>query len=149
MSDFLALMYPWTKAFHIISVISWMAALFYLPRLLVHHTEQVGLTGETHDLFSMMEGKLATVIMRPAMISTWFFGICLVLTPGIVDWSMIWPWTKMIAVLAMTGFHEWLSARVKGFAAGENQLTGKQYRMMNEVPTVLMIVIVFSVVVKF
>lgn len=149
MSDLLALAYPWTKSFHIMAVISWMAALFYLPRLLVHHTERIGLSGETHDLFSMMELKLANVIMRPAMIATWVFGLCLVFTPGIVDWSMVWPWTKAGGVIAMTAFHEWLSARVKGFAAGDNKLTGKQYRIMNEVPTVLMILIVLSVVVKF
>ncbi|MEM5520789.1 CopD family protein [Sulfitobacter sp. AS59] len=149
MFDLLALAYPWTKAIHIMAVISWMAALFYLPRLLVHHTERVGLSGETHELFTMMEFKLANVIMRPAMIATWIFGLSLVFTPGIVDWSMIWPWTKAGAVIAMTGFHEWLYARVKGFADGQNTLTGKQYRMMNEVPTVLMIIIVLSVVVKF
>lgn len=149
MSDILALAYPWTKSIHIMAVISWMAALFYLPRLLVHHTERVGLAGETHELFAMMEYKLSKVIMRPAMIATWIFGLCLVFTPGIVDWSMVWPWTKAVGVIAMTGFHGWLSARVKGFAAGENSLTGRQYRMMNEVPTVLMILIVLSVVVKF
>ena len=149
MSDFLALAYPWIKAFHIMSVISWMAALFYLPRLLVHHTEQVGLEGETHKLFAMMEYKLAKVIMQPAMISTWIFGVLLVMTPGIVDWSAIWPWTKAISVLGMTAFHEWLMARMRGFQEGQNSLSGRQYRMMNEVPTVLMIVIVLSVVVKF
>jgi putative membrane protein len=149
MSDLLATAYPWVKAFHIISVISWMAALFYLPRLFVHHTEKVGVEGETHALFSMMESKLANVIMKPAMMATWGFGLLLVLTPGIVSWSMIWPWTKLFGVVAMTVFHVWLSRRVKAFAKGENHLTGRQYRMMNEVPTVLMIVIVFSVVVKF
>ncbi len=149
MTDFLALIYPWTKAFHIISVISWMAALFYLPRLMVHHTEQAGLTGDTHDLFTMMEFKLSNVIMRPAMHATWFFGLCLVFTPGIVDWSMIWPWTKGASVVAMTAFHTWLVIRVKAFSRGENTITGRQYRLMNEVPTVLMIIIVFSVVVKF
>lgn len=149
MWDLLALAYPWIKALHIVSVISWMAALFYLPRLLVHHTEKVGLSGETHSLFTMMEGKLAKVIMRPAMIATWLFGVLLVLTPGIVDWSMIWPWTKLFGVVAMTVFHEWLTARVKDFANGKNQLSGKRYRMMNEVPTLLMFLIVFSVVVKF
>ena len=149
MLDFLATIYPWTKAFHIVSVISWMAALFYLPRLMVHHTERVGLTGETHDLFAMMEFKLARVIMQPAMIATWIFGLCLVLTPGIVDWSMIWPWLKGAGVIGMTAFHEWLMARMKGFQRAENALTGRQYRMMNEVPTVLMFIIVFSVVVKF
>lgn len=149
MTDLLASLYPWTKSLHIISVISWMAALFYLPRLLVHHTEQVGLSGETHALFSMMEGKLARVIMRPAMIGTWIFGLALVFTPGIVDWGSIWPWTKGASVILMTGFHEWLTARVKDFAEGRNELSGRRYRIVNEVPTILMIVIVFSVVVKF
>ena len=149
MTDLLAIAYPWVKSLHIISVISWMAALFYLPRLLVHHTEQVGQRGQTHDLFKMMEFKLATVIMRPAMIGTWIFGLALVLTPGIVDWAAVWPWTKGASVFAMTGFHGWLVGRVKAFAAGENRLSGKRYRIMNEVPTLLMLMIVFSVVVKF
>ncbi len=149
MSDLLALAYPWVKGFHIISVISWMAALFYLPRLFVHHTEQVELSGKTHDLFAMMEFKLARVIMRPAMHATWVFGLLLVLTPGIVDWSAVWPWTKGLSVIAMTVFHTWLMMRMKAFQRGENTLTGRQYRMMNEVPTVLMIIIVFSVTVKF
>ena len=149
MFDLLALAYPLIKALHIISVITWMAALFYLPRLLVHHTESVGLSGDTHNLFSSMENKLAKVIMGPAMLASWIFGLCLVITPGIVDWSMIWPWTKAACVILMSGFHIWLEQRVKGFAKGENQLSGKQYRLLNEVPTVLMIVIVFSVVVKF
>ncbi|MBD3665228.1 CopD family protein [Sulfitobacter aestuariivivens] len=149
MSDLLALAYPWTKSLHIISVISWMAALFYLPRLMVHHTEKVGVTGETHELFAMMEFKLARVIMRPAMHATWIFGLVLVFTPGIVDWSMIWPWTKGICVIAMTVFHTWLMIRMKAFQRGENQFSGRQYRIANEVPTVLMIIIVISVVVKF
>ena len=76
MTDLLAIAYPWVKSLHIISVISWLAALFYLPRLLVHHTEQVGQSGQTHDLFKMMEFKLATVIMRPAMIGTWIGPLC-------------------------------------------------------------------------
>ncbi|AXI44077.1 CopD family protein [Sulfitobacter sp. SK011] len=149
MSDILALIYPWVKALHIVSVISWMAALFYLPRLMVHHTEKAGLSGEMHDLFAMMEFKLSNVIMRPAMHATWVFGLCLVFTPGIVDWSMIWPWTKAASVIGMTVFHTWLVIRVKSFGRGENTLTGRHYRIMNEVPTVLMIIIVFSVVVKF
>ena len=149
MSDLLSISYPWIKALHIVSVISWMAALFYLPRLFVHHTEKVGLTGETHALFTMMESKLATVIMRPAMIATWIFGLLLVATPGIVDWTSVWPWTKAAGVIAMTVFHVWLVRRMKDFGRAENALTGRQYRMMNEVPTLLMLLIVFSVVVKF
>lgn len=149
MLDILALAYPWVKAFHIVSVISWMAALFYLPRLFVHHTERVPLSGDTHELFAMMEFKLARVIMRPAMHATWFFGLILVFTPGIVDWSFIWPWTKSVSVILMTIFHTWLMSRMRAFGRGENTLSGRQYRLMNEVPTVLMIIIVFSVVVKF
>ena len=149
MSDLLALAYPWIKALHIVSVISWMAALFYLPRLFVHHVERAGSTGEMHETFSMMEYKLAQFIMRPAMMATWAFGLVLVLTPGIVDWTMIWPWTKGISVVAMTVFHVWLQWQVKTMESGESTITGRQFRMLNEVPTVLMIVIVFSVVVKF
>jgi len=147
--DILSAAYTWIKGFHIISVISWMAALFYLPRLMVHHTEQVGLTGDTHKIFAMMEYKLAKVIMSPAMMSTWLFGLLLVATPGIVYWGDVWPWLKGAGVISMTVFHVWLMRRMKGFQRGENTVTGKQYRMMNEVPTLLMILIVFSVTVKF
>ncbi len=149
LTDILIWAYPWTKAFHVMSVISWMAALFYLPRLMVHHSERAGLSGEMHDTFAMMEFKLANVIMRPAMHATWGFGLCLVLTPGIVDWSMVWPWVKGACVVLMTVFHTWLVIRMKAFQRAENTLTGRQYRMMNEVPTVLMIIIVISVMVKF
>ncbi|MEH6520572.1 CopD family protein [Sulfitobacter sp.] len=149
MADILSATYPWIKGFHIISVISWMAALFYLPRLMVHHTEQVGLSGETHKIFAKMEYKLAKVIMNPAMMATWMFGLLLVSTPGIVYWGDVWPWTKGAAVIAMTVFHMWLMGQMRGFQLGENTVTGKQYRMMNEVPTLLMVIIVFSVTVKF
>ena len=149
MSDLLALAYPWTKAFHIMAVIAWMAGLFYLPRLFVYHAEQVGQSGDTHDLFQTMELKLLRVIMNPAMIATWILGLCLIFTPGIVDWSAIWPWTKTAGVLGMTWFHHWLGLRRKDFIRGENRLAGRQYRMMNEVPTVLMVLIVLSVVVRF
>ncbi|WP_300011475.1 protoporphyrinogen oxidase HemJ [uncultured Roseobacter sp.] len=149
MSDLLALAYPWTKAFHIMAVIAWMAGLFYLPRLFVYHAEQVRQSGETHDLFQTMELKLLRVIMNPAMIATWILGLCLVFTPGIVDWSAIWPWTKMAGVLGMTWFHHWLGLRRKDFMRSENKLTGRQYRLMNEVPTLLMVLIVLSVVVRF
>ena len=149
MSDFLIYGYPWIKAFHIMSVIAWMAGLFYLPRLFVYHVEQVGQSGETHEMFQTMERRLLRAIMNPAMIATWVFGLCLVFTPGLVDWSEIWPWTKAAGVLGMTWFHHWLGLRRKDFVLGENSLTGRQYRMMNEVPTVLMVLIVLSVVVKF
>jgi len=149
MTDILILAYPWIKSFHIISVISWMAGIFYLPRLFVHHSENVALQSETHDLFCMMEMKLLKVIMNPAMIATWIFGLLLVAVPGIVDWSDVWPWLKGISVIGMTVFHIWLAKQRKNFVAGVGVLEGRRYRIMNEVPTVLMIVIVISVVVKF
>jgi len=149
MAEILSSLYPWTKAFHIVSVIAWMAGLFYLPRLFVHHVERAGQEGKTHETFLVMEQKLLRVIMNPAMIATWVFGLALVFTPGIVDWSSVWPWSKAGAVLIMTWFHHWLGARRKEFSSGTNTRTGRTYRVMNEVPTVLLIVIVFSVVLKF
>lgn len=154
MFDFLASYYLWIKALHVMSVIAWMAGLFYLPRLYVYHVEGLAKKGvaqgsEMDLLFQHQERLLLKAIMNPAMISTWVFGLLLVMTPGIVDWSMIWPWTKGACVLGMTVFHMWLAKRRKDFVAGSNTLTGRQYRMMNEVPTLLMVVIVLSVIVKF
>ncbi|MDB6178159.1 CopD family protein [Paracoccus sp. Z330] len=144
----LATIYPYAKAFHVMAVISWMAGLFYLPRLFVYHAERGGPDGEPTASFEIMERKLLGVIMRPAMIATWISGICLVLTPGIVDWTMIWPWTKAASVIAMTGFHHWCAGQHVKLLQGSS-LSGRQYRMMNEVPTLLMLVIVLSVIVKF
>ncbi len=149
MGDFLAGLYPWTKAFHIMSVMAWMAGLFYLPRLFVHHVEQSEKIKEIDPVFQMMELKLLRLIMNPAMIATWVFGLMLIFTPGIVDWSAIWPYTKAAAVLVMTWFHHWLGLRRKDFVKGQNTVSGRHYRMMNEVPTVMMVVIVLSVVVRF
>ena len=148
MGDLLAEWYLWIKALHILSVIAWMAGIFYLPRLLVYHAEQVP-PGETDVMFRTMERRLYRGIMTPAMIGVWLFGLCLVFTPGIVDWSLWWPWMKAAAVLMMTWFHHWLGRRRKDFSEGRNHWSGRQYRMMNEVPTLLLVVIVVSVVGKF
>ncbi|MFC7702654.1 CopD family protein [Plastorhodobacter daqingensis] len=149
MWDFLALAYPWIKSLHILSVIAWMAGLFYLPRLFVYHVERVAAGGDTDLLFQTMEHKLLRYIMNPAMIAAWIFGLLLVLTPGIVYWGSVWPWTKAAAVLGMTWFHHWLGLRRKNFVRGDNKVSGRHYRMMNELPTLFLIVIVFSVVLKF
>jgi putative membrane protein len=149
MTHVLGQVYPWVLSIHIISVISWMAGIFYLPRLFVHHSEKVKLSGETHELFCMMENKLFKVIMTPAMISTWIFGLLLVAIPGIVDWSEFWPWVKAACVILMSAFHSWLGKQKNNFYLGKAILDGRGYRIMNEVPTVLMIAIVISVVVKF
>ncbi|PVA10776.1 protoporphyrinogen oxidase HemJ [Pelagivirga sediminicola] len=149
MSTFLSEMYLWTKALHIVSVIAWMAGLFYLPRLFVYHAE-VATRGDSRDeIFQVMERRLLRAIMNPAMIATWVFGLALVLTPGVVDWSSVWPWTKTVGVISMTVFHQWLAAKRKALAQGTSDVTGRQFRLMNEVPTVLLILIVFSVVLKF
>lgn len=149
MDDFLASAYLWTKSLHVMAVIAWMAGLFYLPRIFVYHTERAKTGSEVDQVFVVMEAKLLRVIMNPSMLVAWVAGLALVLTPGIVDWTQVWPWAKAAAVLAMTWFHMWLAARRKDFVAGRNTLTGRQYRMMNEVPTLLMVVIVVSVIVKF
>ena len=148
MIDYLIAMYPWLKAGHIISVISWMAGLFYLPRLFVHHSEKVEVPSQTDRLFSMMESNLLNVLMTPAMLATWGFGLSLTVIPGVLNWSDIWPWVKLMSIIAMTWFHFWLAKRQRDFELGDNQLTGKTYRIMNEVPTVLLLVIVIMVVVR-
>lgn len=146
--DALLWLYPWTKAFHIMAVIAWMAGIFYLPRLFVYHVERAE-KEEVGPIFEVMEVKLLRAIMNPSMIATWVFGLMLVFTPGIVDWGAVWPYTKAAGVLAMTWFHHWLALRRKDFVKGENRLTGRQFRMMNELPTLLMALIVISVVVRF
>jgi len=140
--------FVWIKTLHVISVIAWMAGLFYLPRLFVYHAESSAVTGATEQLFQTMEYRLLRVIMNPAMIATWVFGLWLAFTPGVVDWGAVWPYTKMASVLGMTWFHHWLGLRRKEFAAGTNSRNGRVYRMMNEVPTILLVVIVVSVIAR-
>lgn len=154
MTDFLADFYFWTKSFHVMSVLAWMAGLFYLPRLFVYHVEGLKKQGVVRDsdmdlLFRHQERLLLKAIMNPAMISSWLFGLMLVFTPGIVDWTSVWPWTKGASILGMTWFHMWCGKQRVALAEGTSTLTGRQYRMMNEVPTIFMVVIVLSVILKF
>lgn len=148
MTDLLATAYPWIKALHVMAVISWMAGLFYLPRLFVYHAERGQSGTEPAASLVIMEDKLLRLIMNPAMIVSWIAGLALVMTPGIVDFSTLWPWTKAAGVLAMTWFHMWLAGQRKALLAGRG-LSGRRYRMMNELPTLFMVVIVLSVIVKF
>lgn len=148
-TGFLADWYLVTKSLHVISVIAWMAGMFYLPRLYVYHAEEVETGSKTDLMFQTMERRLLRAIINPAMIASFVFGLALVFTPGVVDWSQGWPWVKTGAVLTMGWFHGWLSARRREFATGRNTRSGRTYRMMNEVPTVLMIVIVFSVILRY
>lgn len=148
-TGFLADWYLVIKALHVISIIAWMAGLFYLPRLFVYHAEQVQAGSRTDAMFQTMERRLIRAIMNPAMIAAWIFGLALVFTPGVVDWSAPWSWAKAASVLTMTWFHHWLSRRRKEFAIGQNTRSGRTFRMMNEVPTVLMVIIVFAVITRF
>lgn len=149
MTDLLTGAYLWIKAIHVMAIIAWMAGLFYLPRLFVYHVEQVERGSPADAMFQTMERRLLRAIMNPAMIVAWAAGLALVSTPGIVDWGAPWAWAKAAGVLAMTGFHIWLAGRRQDFAAGRNRLTGRQWRMANEVPTLLMVVIVIAVIVRF
>ena len=140
-------LYLWLKAGHVISVIAWMAGLFYLPRLFVYHAEQRALIPDMIPVLEIMERRLLRAIMLPAMIAAWTFGLCLIAL-GVVDWGETWPWVKAVCVLAMTTFHMWCAGERNRLAAGTATFDGRRYRMMNEVPTVLMVVIVISVIVR-
>lgn len=145
--DWLASLYPWTKALHIISVIAWMAGLLYLPRLFVYHCAAAPGSAQSQT-FTTMERRLLRAIMNPAMIATWVFGISLLLTPGIVDWSAGWIWVKLGLVAVLTVYHHLLALWFKAFRADANRRDARFYRMMNEVPTLAMIGIVVMVVVR-
>jgi putative membrane protein len=142
-----AYLYPWTKAFHVISLIAWMAAVFYMPRLFVYHCDLKPGSAES-ERFKVMEYRLFKQIMNPAMIATWVFGIVLVLTPGIIDWSAGWWHVKLLCVILMSGFHGAMSRWRKDFLADANRRSQKFYRIANEIPTVLMVVIVIMVIVR-
>jgi putative membrane protein len=141
----LAPFYHVELAFHIVCFTAWMAGLFYLPRLYVYHCQVPAGSAESAR-FKVMERRLLKQIMNPAMIATWFFGILLVLTPGAVDWTAAWWWTKLIGVILMSGFHGACSKWRKNFLNDRNVKSEKFYRIANEVPTLLFLVIVFAVV---
>lgn len=147
-SNALITAYPWIKAFHLVAVVSWMAGLFYLPRLFVYHAERATPGSEMSETFKVMERRLLVAIMRPAMAVTWILGVTLALTPGILTWGSGWFYVKFAAVLCLTGFHEWLDGRRRDFAADRNRVSGRTYRLMNEIPTVALVVIAIMVIVK-
>ena len=139
--------YPWLKAFHIVSVIAWMAGLLYLPRLFVYHA-QASIRSEQSETFKVMERRLLRGIMNPAMGAAYIFGILLLLTPGIVDWAMGWVYVKLALIVALTIYHHALARWRQDFAADANKRPPRFYRLMNEVPTVILIGVVILVVVK-
>ena len=143
----LAPIYPWTKALHLLADFAWMAGLFYLPRLYVYHAGVEPGSAQA-ELFKTMERRLLRGIMNPAMVAAWLFGLALVLTPGVVDWGAGWWYGKMAGFLGMTWFHHHLSTARKDFAADANRRSGRYWRAANEVPTLLLILIVVMVIVK-
>jgi len=141
-------LYLWAKALHVISVIAWMAGIFYLPRLFVYHVERRDEVPDMVPVLEIMERRLLRGIMIPSMIATWLFGLIMVGMGGI-DWGAVWPWLKAASVIAMTWFHFWCAAERTALTDGRATTTGRGYRMMNEVPTILTVIIVVSVIVKF
>ena len=138
--------FMWYKAIHVISVISWMAAMFYMPRLFVYHT-RAKIGSEMDKTFQQMEHKLLKIIMTPSMISTYFFGILRAYIYGFVALG-VWFHIKMTAVLGLTIFHGLLAKWRKDFINGNNNHSEKFYRLMNEIPPILMIIAVIMVIVK-
>lgn len=137
--------YLWVLALHIISVIAWMAGMLYLPRLYVYHTEATP-GGELSETLKIMERRLLRAIINPAMIASWIFGLMLFFHLG--AWSMGWMHAKLVLVIAMSAMHGELARWRKDFERDENRRSQRFYRLMNEVPTVLMIAIVIFVAVK-
>ena len=140
------MLYDWIKALHVISIIAWMAGLLYLPRLFVYHCD-VAVGSEASETFKVMERRLLRAIMNPAMIASWIFGITLlVMNPGWFE--MGWIHAKLAFVAGLTGVHMMMAGWRSAFAEDRNQKPQRFFRIMNEVPTLLMIGVVIFVVVK-
>jgi putative membrane protein len=147
MTDWLLASYPWTKALHLVSVIAWMAGLLYLPRLFVYHAAETP-GSPTAETFKVMERRLVRAIMNPAMVAVFVFGTLLALTPGVVDWASLWIYAKLLLVAGLATLHHALARWRKDFAESRNTRPARFYRIVNEVPTLLMIAIVILVIVK-
>jgi protoporphyrinogen IX oxidase len=138
-------LYGWLKVLHVVAVISWMVGLFYLPRLFVYHADAAA-SGEPSATFVVMEQRLVKVIMNPAMMVSWVVGLWLAWDG--FGFLGVWLWVKIAAVVGLTVFHVFLSRSARKFAAGKNTMTARQWRMANEIPTVLMIIVVIMVIIK-
>ena len=138
--------YLFFKSLHLIAVISWMAGLLYLPRIFVYHSEA------EHDsqkqIFKVMEKRLYNFIMMPAMLLSWIFGFILIHNLGFSIFSELWMQIKTISVIILTYYHFTLGKYVREFSVENNQKTSKFFRIYNEIPTILLIVIIFAVIFK-
>ena len=135
------------KSLHLIAVISWMAGLLYLPRIFVYHVENSE-KKEATEIFEIMERKLYFYIMRPAMVTTWFFGIILIYINGLDVLSQLWMHIKLGLVVLLTIYHEYLGICLKSLRLNTNTKTSKFFRIINEVPTIILIFIIFIVIFK-
>ena len=138
------------KSIHLIAVISWMAGLLYLPRIFVYHSEAIAnnKSDDLIDTFKVMERRLFIYIMNPAMIASWIFGILLIHTIGMDSFGHIWLQLKLVFVIILTIYHFFLFQCLRKFAENNNTYSSKFYRIINEIPTVLLIGIVLVVVFK-
>ncbi len=137
----------WVKALHVISIIAWMAGLLYLPRLFVYHVDAPKGSVQS-ETFKVMERRLYRGITTPAMIASWVFGLWLAFGFGLVDFTAGWMWLKALMVIGLSGYHGFLGSLRRAFAEDRNTRSGKFFRAINEIPTLLMIVIVIAVIVR-
>ena len=138
------------KSIHLIAVISWMAGLLYLPRIFVYHSESI-ISKKSEDListFKIMERRLFLYIMNPAMIVSWILGVLLIYSIGLENFNNLWLKIKLLLVIFLTAYHFFLFYCVKKFAEDTNSYSSKFYRIINEIPTILLILIIFIVVFK-
>lgn len=139
--------YAWLKVLHVLAVISWMAGLFYLPRLFVYHAENMG-KSELVSVFVVMERRLLKAIMRPAGLVTVVTGLWLIWQGSLFGPVPVWLWLKILFVLGMVAFHGLLESHAARFREGREARPGRYFRVINEVPTLLLIGIVIFVIVK-
>ena len=135
------------KSLHLIAVVSWMAGLLYLPRIFVYHVDNKE-KKEATDIFEVMEKRLFFYIMRPAMIFTWIFGLILIYINGIEVFSQLWMQIKIVLVVLLSVYHEYLGKCLTSLKSNTNTRSSKFFRIINEVPTVLLIAIIFIIVFK-
>ena len=135
------------KSLHLIAVISWMAGLLYLPRIFVYHTENSD-EAKTTEIFKVMERKLYNYIMMPAMILSWIFGLLLIGSIGFTEIGKSWLQLKLLFVFILTVYHFYLGHFVKVFANNKNTYSSRFFRYFNEIPTILLILIIFIVIFK-
>ena len=135
------------KSLHLIAVISWMAGLLYLPRIFVYHVENYQ-KKETTEIFETMERKLYFYIMRPAMLISWLFGLLLIYQIGFESLSQLWLQLKIFFVIILTVYHEYLGKCLTSLRDGSNSKSSRFFRIINEIPTILLILIVFIVIFK-